>query len=291
MRQYRHSCPTPHPPANRAPDARIELAFPRHALEESCVRVLVCLLLPFSVSGANFSATSEAPVLAFEARDRRYVSHGPGYALSVTSGGAVLGLSGHAVRMSVAGASPKASLEALDRMPGKANYLLGRAVRASYDLYGRVSWRGIYPGIDVVFRGNQEHLEYDFEIDARRDPGKIKLAFEGIDELRIDLNGDLVLRAGTIQIHQPKPVAYQIIEGRRQPVDVAYLIDASNHIRFRTGPYDRARPLVIDPQLVFDKSFGGSGFTTATGLARDTRGNLYVAGSTSSTDFATVNPV
>jgi hypothetical protein len=150
------------------------------------VRVLICLLFAFSCFGANFSATSKPRVLAFEARDGQYVSRGPGYALSVTSGGAVLSLGGHAVRMSVAGASPKTSLEALDRMPGRANYLLGRDVRASYDLYGRVRWRGVYSGIDVVFRGNQEHLEYDFEVGAGRDPGRIKVGFEGVDGIRAE---------------------------------------------------------------------------------------------------------
>jgi uncharacterized protein (TIGR03437 family) len=227
--------------------------------------------------------------MAFEARGGQYVSHGPGYALSVTASHAVLSLGGHDVNMSIAGASPKSSLEAFDRMPGKANYLLGRDVRASYDLYGRVRWRGVYTGVDVVFRGIQEHLEYDFEIDAGRDPGRIRIAFDGADGIRIDGNGDLILTARAIQIHQPKPVAYQNVAGQRRPVDVAYRIDASNHIRFRTGSYDRDRPLVIDPQLVFDKSFGGSGMSTAAGIARDTQGNLYVAGSTDSTDFATVN--
>jgi uncharacterized protein (TIGR03437 family) len=230
-------------------------------------------------------------VLAFEARGQQYVSHGPGYAVAVTSRAAVLNLSGHVVHMSLAGASPRSSLEALDRMPGKANYLLGSDVRASYNLYGRVRWRSIYPGVDVLFRGNREHLEYDFEIGAGRDPRKIKLAFEGVDEMRIDQHGDLVLSAGAVRIHQPRPVAYQVVAGQKQPVDVAFRINASHHIRFRTGAYDRARPLVIDPQIVFDTSFGGSGLSAATGMARDAKGGLYVAGSTSSTDFATVNPI
>ena len=255
------------------------------------MRVFVCSLLTFSCFGANFSATNEAPVLAFEARGRQYVSHGPGYALSVTSREAVLNLGGQAVRMTVAGASPKSALEPLDRMPGKANYLLGGDVRASYDLYGRVRWRGVYPGIDVVFRGNREHLEYDFEIGAGRDPGKIRLTFEGVDDLRIDQHGDLVLNAGAVQIRQPKPVAYQVVASQKRTVNVAYRLDASNHIGFRPGAYDRALPLVIDPQIVFDKSFGGSGFSTATGIARDAKGGLYVAGSSSSTDFATVSPI
>ncbi len=253
------------------------------------MRVLICLFFALSCFGANLSAISKPHVLAFEARDGQYVSHGPGYSLSVTSGGAVLSLGGHAVRMSIAGASPKSSLEPLDRMPGKANYFLGRDFRASYDLYGRARWRGVYSGIDVVFRGNQEHLEYDFQIGAGRDPGRIRLAFDGVDDIHIDGNGDLVLSAGAIQIHQPKPMAYQVVAGQKRLIDVTYRIDASNQVRFRTGAYDHERPLVIDPEIVFDKSFGGSGVSTAAGLARDTQGNLYVAGSTNSTDFATVN--
>jgi uncharacterized protein (TIGR03437 family) len=192
--------------------------------------------------------------------------------------------------MSVDGASPKSSLQALDRMPGRANYLLGSEVRASYNLYGRVRWRGVYPGIDLVFRGNQEHLEYDFEVGAGRDPGRIRLGFEGAEQIRIDRNGDLVLQVGAIQIHQPKPFAYQMVAGQRQPVDVVYRIDSSGHMGFRTGAYDRQRSLVIDPQILFDQSFGGSGVSTAAGLAMDTHGALYVAGSTNSTDFTTVNP-
>jgi uncharacterized protein (TIGR03437 family) len=247
------------------------------------VRVLICFLASFPCFSAG--------VLAFEARDGQYVSHGPGYALSVTSGGAILSLMGHAVTMSVAGASPKSSLEALDRMPGRANYLFGSDVRASYDLFGRVLWRGVYAGIDVLFRGNQEHLEYDFEIDAGRDPGTIKVGFGGVDEIRIDPDGDLVLQVGEIQIHQPKPVAYQIIAGQKRPVDVVYWLDASSQVRFRTGAYDHQHALVIDPQIVFDNSFGGSGKSSAAGLARDTQGNLYVAGTTNSTNLATLNAV
>jgi uncharacterized protein (TIGR03437 family) len=255
------------------------------------LRVLFCYLLTLSCFGATLRATHEPRVLALEARDRQYVSHGPGYALSVTSSAAFLNLNGHQVRMSVVGASPNSPLEALDRMPGTANYIFGGDVRASYHLYGRIRQRAVYPGIDLIFRGNQEHLEYDFEVAAGRHPERINLAFEGVDDIRLDPNGDLVLQAGAIQIHQPKPVAYQFIARQKQPVDVAYRIDASHHIRFRTGPYNQHRLLVIDPQIVFDNSFGGSSQSSAAGLARDPQGNLYVTGTTSSTDFATLNPL
>jgi uncharacterized protein (TIGR03437 family) len=255
------------------------------------VRDSFCIFLALSCFGATFRASTGPRVLAFEAREHKYISHGPGYALSVDSGAAVLSVNGVAVRMSAVGANPRSSLEALERMPGKANYILGRDVRASYDLFGRIRWRTVYPGIDVVFRGNQEHLEYDFDIAAGHEPGSIRLAFDGVDGVRIDKTGDLVLRAGAVEIHQPKPFAYQIVAGQKQPVDAAYWMDASKHVRFRLGDYDRHRALVIDPQIVFQNFFGGSGASGADGLARDSAGNLYVTGGTSSTNFPTVNPI
>jgi uncharacterized protein (TIGR03437 family) len=194
--------------------------------------------------------------------------------------------------MSVTGASPELSLEADDHMSGKVNYFLGRTIRNSYELYGRIRWHNTYSGIDVVFRGTQECLEYDLEIGADRDPRRIGLTFDGIDALRVDANGALVLTTGAVQIDQPKPVAYQIsATGNTELVDVSYWIDPANHVRFRTGAYDRRRPLVIDPKIVFDKTFGGSGYSTVAGLARDAQGNLYVAGTTNSSDFGTVNPI
>jgi hypothetical protein len=120
------------------------------------VRVLVLSLLTLSGFGANVSAVRVPHALPFEARGPQYVSHGPGYSLSVTSREAVLNLRGHAIRMSLAGASAKSTLNALDRMPGRANYILGSDVRASYELFGRVRWRGVYSGIDLLFKANEE---------------------------------------------------------------------------------------------------------------------------------------
>jgi hypothetical protein len=84
------------------------------------VRALIGLFLTLSCSGTTI------PVLAFEARGGKYVSR----VLSVSADGAVLRLDGHSVRMTAAGGSRRSSLEALDRMPGKANYIPS----PSYDL-------------------------------------------------------------------------------------------------------------------------------------------------------------
>ena len=131
------------------------------------MRVLVLSLITHSCLGANVSAVRGPRAFAFEARYRQYVSHGPGYSLSVTSGEALLDLRGHTIRMSLDGANPKWKLDALDLNPGKANYILGSDVRASYELFGRVRWRGVYSGIDLLFKANEEQLEYTISTSAR----------------------------------------------------------------------------------------------------------------------------
>jgi uncharacterized protein (TIGR03437 family) len=251
------------------------------------VRVSPCIFLICCCGAAN-PAVQQSGALGFEARHSEYVAHGRDYSVSLSSAGAVLSTGGHTIRMVLAGANPKSSLQGLDHMPGKASYIFG-AQHATYDLFGRVRWAGIHSGIDAIFRGNQELLEYDFDIAARADPRRIRIDFSGVDEMHLAANGDLVLHAGGLEIRQPKPFAYQIVAGTKQPVDVDYRIGRAHQVRFHTGAYDRESALVIDPSMIFDQTFGGSGNSIAAGLAREAQGNLYVAGSTTSPDFPLVN--
>ena len=69
-------------------------------------------------------------------------------------------------------------------------------------------------------------------------------------------NGDLILGS----LHLRKPLAYQTLNGARREVACAYQLHG-RRVRFRTGPYDRTRPLVIDPVFVYSTYLGGSGWT------------------------------
>ena len=119
----------------------------------------------------------------------------------------------------------------------------------------------------------------------------ISLAFEGGDGIRIDASGDLILSAGGEEIRQPKPVAWQFAAGQKEFVSVSYRLDAARDVRFLIGPHHAHEALLIDPELVFNNTFGGSQVTSAAAIALDPQGNVYVAGTTRSPDFPTLNPL
>ena len=199
------------------------------------------------------------------------------------------------VRMRLAGASGAAAAPAgEERLPGTANYFIGSDPakwHTGVPTYAKVRYRGVYPGVDLVYYGNQCQLEYDFVVAPGGDPKPIRLQFAGAKGLRLGADGDLVVTAagGSMTFH--KPVVYQLVDGQRKPVEGNFAMLAKHTVGFRLGSYDRVNPLVIDPVLVYSTYLGGSGSAddtygdSATAIAVDAAGNAYVAGVTTSADF------
>ncbi len=243
----------------------------------------------------------------------RFLSRGPGYALFLTGNEAVLSLEKRrakaisppaAFRMSLAGANPNATVTGLDELPGKSNYFIGNDPakwRTNVPTYAKIKYQNVYRGIDLVYYGNPQQLEYDFLVAPGADPKAISLDVAAIRSssdggrrtpLRLDANGDLVIQAGEDQVRLHKPVVYQAAEGAaRHFVDGHYLLKGDNRVSFEVASYDPGKTLVIDPVLVYSTYLGGSGSDNGAGIAVDSAGNAYVMGSTSSTDFPTASPL
>ncbi|TMI08125.1 MAG: hypothetical protein E6H40_12740 [Betaproteobacteria bacterium] len=236
-------------------------------------------------------------------QDVRFLARGSGYSLYLTAGEAVLVLTKPnpdatqargtpvVVRMSVVGAAPKPLVSGLDELPGKANYLIGNPAkwRTNVPTYAKVHYRAVYPGIDLVYYGNQRQLEYDFVVSPGADPEKIVLGFQGAERLEINAEGELVLHAAGEVIRQRVPVIYQEINGVRTKIEGRYVLKDAHRVGFQVAAYDPSRPLVIDPTLVYATYLGSSGWDYGSGIAVDAAGSAYVTGSTSSADFPTAN--
>ncbi|MFQ5486511.1 MAG: SBBP repeat-containing protein, partial [Desulfobacterales bacterium] len=198
------------------------------------------------------------------------------------------------VRMQMVGANPAPKMFGEDILPGKSNYLKGndpKKWRTDVSNYKKVRYEEVYPGIDLVYYGNQRKLEYDFIVKPGADPKASQLAFDGIESYSIENGGDLVLHMSEGNVIQQKPVIYQEIDGKRINVAGNYMFLDDEKVAFHLGNYDKTQSLVIDPVLVYSTYLGGTGFDQAFGIAVDASGAAYVAGLTQSTDFPTLNPL
>ncbi len=186
------------------------------------------------------------------------------------------------------GANPRARITGAGELTGKVNYLLGKDParwRTGVPLFARVNVEKIYPGVDLVYYGNERRLEYDFTVAPKTDPRVIALRFTGADQVRLNAQGDLVFALGADEIVQPKPRIYQTVAGLSKEISGGYEFADSRTVRFRIGDYDPELPLVIDPVLGYSTYFGKAGTDIGWDIAVDksgTNGAIYIAGESTS---------
>ena len=224
----------------------------------------------------------------------RFLARGQGYGIFLTDNGAAFSLGGSALHMRLQDAATSPRITGVDQLPGKVNYLVGNKSsdwRTNIPTYERVRYEQIYDGIDLVYYGNQRQLEYDFVIAPGASFKQIRMAFDGANKLKLNRNGDLILKSGAQAITLLRPQAYQEINNKRREVSVRYSLKPRGEVSFQAGNYDKSQPLVIDPLLVYSTFLGGSGQDTGNGIAVDGWGNVYIAGQTVSPDFPTTLPL
>ncbi|HEY1205605.1 MAG TPA: hypothetical protein VGF05_12985, partial [Bryobacteraceae bacterium] len=169
----------------------------------------------------------------------QFLSRGSGYALFLAPGKVVLNLerqrpasaaaTGQApeaasvdtLHMSLIGANAKADAAGLVRQSGVVSYFIGndpQKWRSGIPTYGKVKYPQIYPGVDLVFYGNQRQLEYDFVVAPGADPSPIACRIDGA-RASVDADGSLALSASNGLARFKKPVLYQVDGDRKTSVE------------------------------------------------------------------------
>ena len=295
------------------------------------VTVLICL--PTGVVQASLRLSGPSVPLYFEANQGQapeevdFLSRGNGYTIVLKNTEALITLqhpqegtsvtddstppqAGDAtrrsiVRMQLVGANEHAQASGQQPLGGKVNYLLGNDSakwRTDIPAYTRVQYGEIYPGIDLVYYGNQGQLEYDFIVQPGADPSVIQLTFTGATP-RLDETGDLFLNTTDGDLRLRKPYIYQEIEGQRQPIDGGYVLsplpggkahpepsrrsqgEGAHSLTFQLATYDPTKPLILDPILTYSSYLGGNGLDNGVAVTTDAAGNVYITGDTASNDF------
>jgi photosystem II stability/assembly factor-like uncharacterized protein len=226
----------------------------------------------------------------------RYIARGQGYIIGIEDAKATIcvgsGEAGRAVSLEFKGSHPGKS-SAGPELPGKVNIIRGNDPgkwQLGLSTYQRVSWPNVYPGIDVVYYGNQQQLEFDVVVKPGADPRAIRLKVAGGGKLSIDGSGALNLGESADGLRVALPQIYQEVKGIRKNIRGHYAIVSREEVAFRVDAWDRTRALVIDPTIVYSTLFGG-GLDTNSGNAIqvDAFGNILLAGVTHAADFPTVN--
>ncbi|MGH7961730.1 MAG: thrombospondin type 3 repeat-containing protein, partial [Candidatus Binatia bacterium] len=267
-------------------------------------------------SGYTLFLTSTEAVLQLRNADfgLRNEKLGVATAKSVNPHSAISNPQSAVVRMQLVGANPNPHIAGQEEFSGKVNYFIGNNPekwRSNIPTFGRVNYQDVYPGVDLVYYGNQQQLEFDFVVAPGANPSAIRLSFEGLvgagfkPALQLADNGDLLLHTTGGEVRLLKPQIYQEIDGTKQPISGSYVLNPQSafpnpqsvEVGFEVAAYDSSKPLVIDPVLSYSTYLGGSssegffGFGTASAIAVDAVGNAYVMGGTFSTDFPTMNPL
>jgi hypothetical protein len=186
-----------------------------------------------------------------------------------------------ALKLDFVGAAARTCPVGRDRQPAVFSYFRGKASEwtTGAPTYAEIAYHGLWPGIDLVYRGTVGRLKYAFHVGPGADPSRIRLRYRGASAVRVTDAGTLRVETPAGSLEDAVPVAWQEIDGRRIPVTISYAVGPRGEFGFEVGAFDPTRPLVLDPVvLVYCGYIGGGDGDTGNGIALDAAGNVYVTG-------------
>jgi hypothetical protein len=230
----------------------------------------------------------------------QFLSRGPGYTVFFTKDETVMSLkdtktSNAVVRMRFIGGTNSASAHPYEALPNYSNYIVGNDSSkwvSDVKEYSKLRYENVYPGIDVIYQGDQQQLRYDFVVKPGASATAIQMAFEGADKIAVTKDGDLALTIGGKTLVTRKPLTYQEVAGVKTEVASHYVVK-DGRVTFELAKYDTAKDVVIDPTVLFITYLGGLLNDSVNGVAivnpsqsiSSQPSFYYVAGTTASANF------
>ncbi len=175
-----------------------------------------------------------------------------------------------------------------EELRAQSNYFLGNDPskwRTRVPHFERAETAEMQPGVDWIFYGNEEGIEYDLRIAPGVDIRDLHLELSDWQDLRMDVQGNLLFAANGNEIRMKSPAIYEELpNGERRRVEGEYEIDGNGSVGFVAGPHDPEATLVVDPSLsiAYSTFLGGTGTDAAASMAVDSHGKIYIGGTTTS---------
>lgn len=243
----------------------------------------------FSATGVTLSLAAEAPQPPAFGKARRFLRLTPselgGPARPETT-----------VSIQFADVQGRARLQGLGRLPAHMRVFQQTPPSEQAPLFARLRYRSLYPGITLTYQDARGYLKSIYEVAPKGDPGQIRWRYDGVGSVTIDpatgrLQLDPVGDTKQVLLTEHRPVAWQETPKGREQVGVRYQVSADGWVSFALDAYNPTLSLIIDPVLTYGSYVGGTDEEQGDAIAVDASGNIYVAFTTTSTDFPTVNPL
>ncbi len=254
------------------------------------MRLFVCFAL---VAWSAFAAPDTSVIQKIPLRFEQDSTHGWtarsfGFGVGVSKNSAAILLGKEALQLEFVGGDPDAKFTGEKKSKTPNNHFGGNATYTS-DAFLQLRRSAVYPGIDVVYYGVGQSLEYDFELAPGADPSKIRMRFAGATHEQVAQDGSLMLTLASGDVTQKAPVTFQRkANGEVVTVTSSYHREDDGSYSIALGDYDQSRKLVIDPQILFVAYLAGGGAEGPLSISKDKNNSIYIAGFTSSRDFPLV---
>ncbi len=236
--------------------------------------------------------------------DVRFVGHGSGYRLSLTTDSVwvtfqptITGKTSAQLAenplftLTLVGANPASVVVGENQLPGVSNYFIGSnpaSWRTNIPHYERICYGNVYPGVDLRYEGDPQ-LHQEFIIAPGADLTRIRLRFVHSGSIDLDSTGNLLLHTRDGVIHQLAPLAYQEMNGERVRYPTQFVLQNDLQVGFAVPGYNRSQALIIRTPLVDSRLQNGKGSDVGRSITVDGTGAVYVTGTTSSSDFPTTS--
>lgn len=188
----------------------------------------------------------------------------------------------HAYQLQFEGANLQSTIQADDALPEYFNYFIGNDKSkwaSKVPGYRKLIYREIYRDIDAEFYSEGIGMKYDLYVKPFADAAQIKIKYDGIPEINLSKNGDLIFKTSIGDIIEQKPYAYQTINGEKKEVPCAFNLNKSdNSVSFQLKEYDERYTLIIDPTLIFSTYSGSTSDNFGYTATYDKFGNGFAAG-------------
>lgn len=204
--------------------------------------------------------------------------------------------------------SPASAVQAENKLSGKINYLKGNDPNQwskNIPVYNTLRFAQIYSGIDLIYDYRDGEMKYEYEVSPGVSPYLIENEYasqlrttDGDQEipvvLSLDEEGNLIIQANEVSLMEEKPYIYQVINDKEKQIEGRFRLLGDNRYGFEIGEYDHSLPLFIDPVITASTfiagTIGPSILEGVKAIARDSSGNIYISGITSSSNFPVLNP-